>query len=226
MKSQDILLLLKLISLHRAEKMEYRVKSNQDSLVGALEVSRWELVKEADPLSEWEGWDVEEFINTDRNLNRSFKDKFSVRGLACSTGISKTEVANSLERSINVGLAVIDRNTLVPRANQKALFKFLEYGIKYVFPAIKGPNTRGIPTSFAAPVMLGRLMTAGNSIYVWPDAHGKQYGQSIEPLFKSVPHAVKQDPLMYKLLALIDAIRIGSAREVHNALEILESLLK
>jgi hypothetical protein len=48
---------------------------------------------------------------------------------------------------------------------------------------------------------------------VWPDARGTVKGQRIEPLFKSVCAAVAQDPRLYALLALVDAIRIGQARE-------------
>ena len=35
----------------------------------------------------------------------------------------------------------------------------------------------------------------------------------LEPLYKSVPHAALRDPALYELLALVDAIRDGRARE-------------
>ena len=41
------------------------------------------------------------------------------------------------------------------------------------------------------------------------------------PLFKTVPGAVKKDPRLYEYLALIDAIRLGNAREANLANEIL-----
>jgi len=42
-------------------------------------------------------------------------------------------------------------------------------------------------------------------------------GQSVLPLFSSVPFAVRRDKLLYEYLALIDAIRLGNAREVNLA---------
>lgn len=72
---------------------------------------------------------------------------------------------------------------------------------------------RGVLTAFAAPVLRTFLYSAGNLICVWPHAHAKEMGQSIEPLFKSVPEAVGKDKRLYAYLALIEAIRIGNQRE-------------
>jgi hypothetical protein len=48
---------------------------------------------------------------------------------------------------------------------------------------------------------------------VWADPDGKVKGLSIEPLYSSVPSAAKIDAGLYELLALVDALRIGRARE-------------
>jgi hypothetical protein len=50
---------------------------------------------------------------------------------------------------------------------------------------------------------------------------GKGKGQSVQPLYKSAPKAVKQDPELYKLLALIDAIRLGNPRETKMAITLI-----
>jgi hypothetical protein len=47
-------------------------------------------------------------------------------------------------------------------------------------------------------------------------------GQSIIPLFPSVAEAVQNDVLLYELLALVDALRVGRAREREIALEELK----
>lgn len=44
---------------------------------------------------------------------------------------------------------------------------------------------------------------------VWPYAEGNIRGQEIEPLYPSVPKAVKKDPALHELLALVDGIRVG-----------------
>jgi hypothetical protein len=209
MKSQDILLLLKLVSLHKLEQKELVI--SMESYARSIEI------KEYSAHGEWQGW---ELVDGDIYLKPNFlspQDRYSLRNLEAMTGISKTEASSALKRSIDVGLATIDRKSKLPRVNNRALFEFITYGIKYVFPANVGGLVRGIPTSFSAPVMSGKLMTAGETINVWPDPVGKEMGQSVEPLYKSVPKAVKQDPELYKLLALIDAIRIGNPREAKIA---------
>jgi hypothetical protein len=151
---------------------------------------------------------------------------YTVRGLAEELGVGKTEINNSINRSISVGLLKRDRKTNQPKTNLKALREFIVYGLKYVFPVRPAEMTRGIPTAFAATVLEGQLMTAGEMIYVWPDAKGKNKGQSVIPLFKSVPYAVKRDPKLYEYLALVDAIRLGSPREAHLAEQLLTERLR
>src|SRR5690606_8269894 len=114
---------------------------------------------------------------------------YSVRHLEALTGISKSELSAALNRSIRVGLAARDRQSVTPKVNRKALLGFLLHGIKYVFPAKPAELVRGIPTAFAAPVMEGKVMSAGDVINVWPDATGNAKGQAIAPLFKSAPAA-------------------------------------
>ena len=48
---------------------------------------------------------------------------------------------------------------------------------------------------------------------VWPDAEGGVRGITFEPLHKTVPKAVRSDSVLHELLALIDAVRDGRARE-------------
>ncbi|WP_352848010.1 hypothetical protein [Mesorhizobium sp. M0622] len=84
-----------------------------------------------------------------------------------------------------------------------------------------------MPTAFAAPMLKGLLISGGEYIHIWPFAEGRDMGQSIEPLFKSVPEAVPKDERLDEYLALVDAIRLGNQREVGLAGERLsERLLK
>ena len=54
--------------------------------------------------------------------------------------------------------------------------------------------------------------------YVWPSGKGNLRGQSIIPLYPSVTDAVQKDSKLYELLALIDALRVGKAREKELAI--------
>ena len=61
--------------------------------------------------------------------------------------------------------------------------------------------------------------------YVWPSAKGTMRGQSILPLYPSVPDAVNNDNQLHELLSLVDALRIGKARERKLAIEELTNRL-
>lgn len=219
MKSQDLLILLKLVSLNKDEQQfRSRVPPRQDYLK-----------------SSWEGWDSieEDYMLLEGDLGVSLDtdlsvidispelmaQRYSVRSLAASTGIGKTEVNNSVKRMKQVGLVRSDRKTGVPKVNTKALVELIIHAVRYVFPVQMGTVTRGIPTAFSAPILASELSSPGEWVPVWPDPYGKTKGQAVEPLYKSVPHAVRRDPFLYSLLALTDAIRIGSVRETTLAAE-------
>ena len=192
MKSQDIVILLKLVSLQEQEaRPEEQVAGKPAAVQG---------------LSESEA-------------------PYSVRGLAALLGISKTEVSASLRRSLWAGLAIKDRWSGHPKPNRRYLLGFIIHGLRFVFPVRPGAVTRGVPTAFDAPMLQGRLFSGGDDICVWPAADGHLKGQSIAPLFKSVPYAARKDDLLYEYLALIDSIRIGNAREFGLAVETLSARL-
>lgn len=99
------------------------------------------------------------------------------------------------------------------RANGNALEEFLIHGVKYAFPAHHGAMTRGLPTSYAAEPLRRYVKPGDEPVPVWPDPTGPVRGTAFEPLYRNVPEAAKRDSHLYELLALIDAIRDGRARE-------------
>ncbi len=153
-------------------------------------------------------------------------DAFSARGLESALGISKSEVNTSINRSTDAGLLVKDRKSGILKTNINALLELIIHGLKYVFPVKPGPLVRGMPTAGAAPVLHEKLVSIDDYIHVWPDPEGNEIGQSLKPLFKSVPDAARRDPELYDLLALVDAIRLGKPRESKVAQQLLEKKLK
>jgi hypothetical protein len=97
-----------------------------------------------------------------------------------------------------------------------SLMDFLTCGIRYVFPQQPGPVVRGIPTSHSAPPLSNEIQSA--EPYVWPYGKGTVRGQSILPLYPSAVKAVQNDTQLYELLAMVDAIRVGRAREKNLAI--------
>ena len=103
---------------------------------------------------------------------------------------------------------------------RKSLIEFLEFGLKYTFPQKPGALVRGVPTAHSAPPV-NRLLHAVE-LFVWPYSKGVFRGQSIEPLYRTVPEISIQDEELYALLALTDALRIGKVREQKIAIEELK----
>ncbi len=139
----------------------------------------------------------------------SLKDKKWLQiDLAETLGISQSEVSKSLKRLKTSWLLAPNNSIVIMRDN---VLEFLRYGVKYSFPQRPGSIVRGIPTAHSAPVLSNEILSSEN--YVWPYAKGQTKGQSITPLYPTVPKASLDDKNLYELLALIDAIRIGNARE-------------
>jgi len=160
------------------------------------------------------------------NTSRSSSgDTFHIRtpllkkNVALELGISPSEVTESLGRSAFAGLYDPDRKKVM----SQALLEFLQYGLKYVFPQQPGALVRGIPTAHSAKPLADLIQS--NEPYVWPSADGTVRGQAIEPLYPTVVQAVNNDPLLYEMLALVDAIRVGKTREVSLAVEELRKRL-
>lgn len=138
--------------------------------------------------------------------------------LAVELGMSQTEISFALERCRNSGFLDSSKK----RVLRSALMEFLKHGLKYVYPVAPGAISLGIPTAHSAAPLAGRIRADDDDQYVWPYASGNVRGQGIIPLYDSVPAAALRDPALHELLALVDALRVGRARERSIALEELE----
>lgn len=248
MKSQDILLLFKLASLHAQEENLFgrmEMESVSDTVEALWGPREPEFMAEASPFGQalvsyseegrdfqwhnieatggdderWEGWS-EPVVSTPIS---SWGQSYSLRALSASLGLSKSEVSKSMVRCRESGLLTNDYETSHPKVNLRELLKIIEHALKYFFPVRPGAIARGIPTGFAAPALSKSLKSAGGLIPVWPDALGSDRGQAIEPLYKTVPDAVKKDRILYHYLALADAARLGGPRECGVAINILRA---
>jgi hypothetical protein len=144
-------------------------------------------------------------------------DNWSQSWTAVELVVSQSEVSESVARSKYAGL-------LDPKGKKvmrMAFMDFLEKGIRYVFPQRPGAVVRGIPTSHSAPPLNQEIQSTED--YVWPYVKGTVRGHSIMPLYSSVPEAALKDEKLYELLALVDALRVGRAREKELALQELKT---
>lgn len=127
--------------------------------------------------------------------------------LADSVGLSLSAAHRAVGRLRRAGLLLPDAR----RVHRSRLVEFLIHGVRYAFPAVRGPEVPGIPTAWSAPVLEGAL-PSGPPV-VWPHASGRVRGESIIPLSDTAPEAARHNPQLYRLLALVDALRLGQARE-------------
>ena len=152
------------------------------------------------------------------------KGKWTYAQLAYELGMSQAEVHAGIKRLLTAGLVVKDSVAPV-RPVMQALEEFLIHGVKYAFPPLHGGITRGVATSHAAPPLDEEFLPSEELPPVWPDPEGPVKGQEFSPLYRSVPKAVQQDKKLYELLALVDAVRGGRAREQAMAIKELRRRL-
>lgn len=131
--------------------------------------------------------------------------------IAADLGLSPSEVHAGLKRLQRARL--LHSSHMQEKPNLLALEEFLLHGLKYTFPAEHGQVTRGVPTAYAALPLKRHIASSDELPPVWPWSEGETRGTAFEPLYKTAPAAALRDPLLYELLALVDAIRDGRTRE-------------
>ena len=137
-------------------------------------------------------------------------------GLASALQLSASEAHSAVRRAMEAGLLrkpLGGTGRTMPTPVRAALGEFLVSGVKYVWPAVRGPMTRGIPTAGSVPSVASLLgMPMPELALVWPHAEG-QRGEAVEPLYPRAASAVANDQALHEWLALIDIIRLKTGRE-------------
>jgi hypothetical protein len=141
------------------------------------------------------------------------------RELAAAAGVSLGEVHNAVRRLEAARLVRAGTRT----AAASTLLEFLLHGVPHAFPGVVGAETRGVPTAHAAPPLAAQM--APTDPLVWPDPHGRVRGLALTPLYAGAPSRAAENPPLYELLALVDALRVGRARERRLAQDLLRERL-
>ena len=145
----------------------------------------------------------------------------STQRLADATGLSPATVHRALHRLADAGLYDLHRR----RVPEAAAEEFLVHAVKYLFPAVRGSETRGVPAAWAAPPLSSEMAEDGLPP-VWPHPSGKRRGIALQPLHPAVPELALSDDALWQRLALVDAIRAGDARIRRLAEEALVGSLR
>lgn len=153
-------------------------------------------------------------------LQLATRPRSTFRDLSQAVGLSLGEAHNAAKRLELARLVMLDE----PSVNHSGILQFLTAGVPYAFPPQIGPPTRGIPTAFSAPPMAAELPS--DQVVVWPSPVGRSRGSALTPLSPAVTHIWEVNQDLYRLLALVDALRIGRARERTMARKQLEQALR
>lgn len=151
-------------------------------------------------------------------------EKLSYANLGKSLHLSAFEAHAAVQRLLAARLATDIDGRIRPVI--AALQSFIVRGAVYAYPPVRGVVTIGVPTAHAVAPLLGRSVGADALPPVWPDADGTVRGEALLPMYPGAVRAALEDPQLYELLALFDALRIGQARERDLATRYLEERLK
>jgi len=153
------------------------------------------------------------------SLSASRRD-WTYLSLASEVGLSAGEAHNAVDRCRCSGLLLPSREI-----SGTALRDLLVTAVPRIFYATRGSVARGVPTATHAFPLKGRFDGRG-TLLVWPSEDGiTRLGESLLPIYPSVPAAARRDPVVHELLALADVMRIGSDLEKVTATRLLDERL-
>lgn len=107
-----------------------------------------------------------------------------------------------------------------------AVRNFVLHGAPYCYPLVRGEITIGFPTAYAVSPLKDMVLFAEEMPPVWPHPDGTTRGAALLPLYEKLPLVAQEDAVLYELLALFDALRVGQARERELASKLLEERLQ
>ena len=145
----------------------------------------------------------------------------SLAALAERSGRSLGEVHNALARLRSAGLMDPERR----RVEREPLMQFIRWGVPYAFPPVIGGTTVGVATGTLDTLADGTMATPASVEFVWASAEGTARGVVLEPLHPRVPDIAGRNGPLYGLLAAVDLIRVGGAREREAASAWIEQQL-
>lgn len=150
-------------------------------------------------------------------LQLRLKPEETFRKLALEVGLSLGEAHNAVQRLVEARLILPHRRVV----NKQALVELVSFGVPYVFPGVLGPETQGVPTAHSGPAL--REAVPSGAVIVWPSSKGQARGAALHPLCPRAAELIDGNPELYRWLTLVDALRVGRAREKNLAQEILVS---
>jgi hypothetical protein len=141
--------------------------------------------------------------------------------LSDDLGISASEVHNSVARCKSSQHIICPGGAL--KVAPKNLFELLAYAVPRIFYAVRGGLEMGMPTGAHMPTIKMSFNSIDKTVpLVWPCSDGTVRGESLLPIYSSVPQAASKDTVLYELLSLVEIIRVGESKSKKQAIALLE----
>lgn len=134
----------------------------------------------------------------------------TIRDIAAALEVSKTLVGRSVQRLRAQSLVVEEGDRR--RLNRIMLRELFVHGVRWIAPARLGKVVLGMPTAHAASPLAERLPGDPDPVVI-PLEEGPMRGRSVTPIHPCAGKAASKDRKLHELLAIVDGIRIGNARE-------------
>lgn len=147
------------------------------------------------------------------------EDRYEPLSVALAT--STSAVHRSVARLQHAGICGVGSRTVL----ETPLHEFLVYGARYAFPAVHGPERSGLPTAGAHPELVAAFGDEPVRALVWPMEGGAVRGEALVPLFNGLTKVASRDARLHKMLACVDAVRVGNARQRNVAGELLQQMI-
>ena len=155
-------------------------------------------------------------------------EPWSYRRLAASLSLSLAETHDSVGRCLDSGLLVRGRRDREKiQVAKRRLYDLCAVALPTFCYPVRGKATLGVPTSVHAGCLANLFPPSEASVLVvWPCEEGEVVrGESLLPVYPSVPQVARRDALLHKLLALVDVVRVGSPVERRSAMEMLKEAI-
>jgi len=150
------------------------------------------------------------------------RSDWTFAALAKDLYMSASEVHASVGRARMAGI-LSPSSAERPRVSRPQLLSLVGTSVRDVFFAIRGALVPGVPTSTSAACLQGLFPSRRAVPQVWACAAGRNLvtGESVSPIYPSVPAACQRDARLYRLMALVDVVRVGEPAEQRLAVDLL-----
>jgi hypothetical protein len=153
------------------------------------------------------------------------ESSWTYTSVATAVEISVSEVHDALKRCRAAQLVVPMRDTEV--VSKKHFYDLLVFAVPRIFYAVRGSLDMGWVTGAHLPTLLPEFdglrpgsLKDGLPL-VWPDSKGTTRGETLLPIYPTVPEAARKDEALYEMLALLDVVRLGDHKYKKKAMELL-----